>query len=200
MKLLQGKISVIWHWVPVQSQTRELKIADTLEGKAFPGNAGDMCAKHEVLILRFLLLSCCELWLLGFWLFYVDASFPKGVWRRKKFCLHFFFGLAAEEFVVLIRKTLSRTRNEHPTVSQWCISMHSLCTLSLSFSGTAARLKTLGQLGSDLLCLSPGWLSGTNWVGLPFFIGKWFIYSLKILVQWSFDLTWKLLMYLDLSS
>lgn len=43
MKLLRGKNSVIWHSVSVQSQSRELRIANTLEGKAFPGNAGDVC-------------------------------------------------------------------------------------------------------------------------------------------------------------
>lgn len=61
MKLLRGKNSGIWHCVPVQSQTRELRIANTLEGKAFPGNAGDVHAKHEVLILKFLLLNCYDL-------------------------------------------------------------------------------------------------------------------------------------------
>lgn len=61
MKLLHGKISVIWHRVPVESQSRELRIANTLEGKAFPGNAGDVPAKHEVLILRFLFLHCYKL-------------------------------------------------------------------------------------------------------------------------------------------
>lgn len=151
MKLLCGKISVIWHRVPVESQSRELRIANTLEGKAFPGNAGDVSAKHEVLILRFLFLHCYKLWLLGFWLSWVDASFSEKGLEGTSLTLSPILCPGAEEFVVVILKMLAGQETSFPPCANDVFShVPTIC----SFCCAVACLKAVGQAGFSLP--SPG--------------------------------------------